>query len=618
MASAFQGLMDALGSAGNNIFGIQGSGPGNLNALERMALSPEQRAAYAQQTQAAATPIDINDPNLAQKAAINPQVGEDVNRFINMQQTQALAPAMLSQIKSQYQQPAANGNSGSLPWQTQFSPAGAAQKSGQPQSETVGDKPINNPGNLRPVGATTGFRQFPSPESGVAALSGDLAQKLTGNSTALNGQKPTIRNIITAYSPPNENNTSALIQQASQRMQVDPDQPLSIKHLEPLTNVIMKQENPAIRSGGFSSMPLPQNGQNSGQPSQTELPEVTAARNSISQLQMDRLRNWNNPAKLADIDSAIATQNAKLLEFGVGPTGERELAKSSNTYSKNPQGNMVLPSQNQAESEQSPQQVRGGLAAGDGKPIVPQVKDSFFKPDPSGMPKYPEAKTETDVNQTKIAQADDAKSNSALTSQLSSLQNEQFRLKELTNIYKQVQSGTLMAQNPEFINKLIGWGVIKDPAEVKNVAGVQAALQSHVLQIIQQIKDTNANMGNAPTRTFGSEISSLQEKGEDPGAQPEALWNIIGQAKGIVDHHIDMVNGWDKIGGLGNRLANGNTLRPEDYARQFMLNHDIEDYKSKAQKEMGEFKGMSDNKSASSSPSNSRVTPSGRKYIVLP
>jgi len=189
-------------------------------------------------------------------------------------------------------------------------------------------------------------------------------------------------------------------------------------------------------------------------------------------------------------------------------------------------------------------------------------------------------------------QEEDLKSNQAFASQLASLQNEQFRLKELANVYKKVQSGTLTAQNPELANKLIAWGVIKDPKEIENVAGVQNAMQNHLLQIIQQIRDVNATLGGQFARTYNSEISNLQEKGENSGAQPEALNTIISQSLGIVNHHIDMVNGWQDLGGLGNRQANGYTLRPDDYATQFMLSHDIEDYKQKAQKEIGAFKGQ--------------------------
>lgn len=297
--------------------------------------------------------------------------------------------------------------------------------------------------------------------------------------------------------------------------------------------------------------------------------------------------------------------------------GKIKASQESNTLMKTPQGTYTTVPVGGNSSGSSPMSTSeksaapvdlygadnkpindgGAITTADDKPILPNMTN-LFRPDPTGMPKYKTENTETGVNQTKLFQADDTKANVAFTANAASLQNEQFRLKELADVYKQVQSGTLTAQNPELINKLVAWGVVRDPSQIKDLAGVQNALQSHALQIIQQIKDTNANLGGAPTRTFGSEIQNLQEQGENPGAQPEALWNIIGQARGLVDHHLDMIKGWDSIGGLGNRQANGYTLRPDDYARKFIQHHDITDYKTAAQKNMGPFKGMSGNNSA--------------------
>lgn len=233
--------------------------------------------------------------------------------------------------------------------------------------------------------------------------------------------------------------------------------------------------------------------------------------------------------------------------------------------------------------------------AADGNPILPNM-DQKYKSDPTGTPKFNTENTVTGVEQTKQDIKDAAEGNKAFASMAQSLGQEKARLDNLIEVYKGVQSGTLTAQNPELANKLIALGVIKDPSEIKDVAGIQNATQNHILQVIQQIKDTNANAGGgAPTRTFGSEISQLLENGESAKAQPEALWNVIGQAKGLVDHHLDMLNGWGAIGGLGNRQAAGYTMRPEDYAQQFTLSHNVSAYRDKALKDMGPFKGMAGN-----------------------
>lgn len=234
--------------------------------------------------------------------------------------------------------------------------------------------------------------------------------------------------------------------------------------------------------------------------------------------------------------------------------------------------------------------------ASDGKPLLPNM-DNISAPDPSGTPNFKLSEnTKTGVEQKIQDQKDATEGNRAFATTAQNLGQEKSRLDNLISVYKDVQSGTLTAQNPELANKLVALGVITDPSEIKDLAGIQNATQNHILQVIQQIKDTNANAGGgAPTRTFGSEISQLLENGESAKGQPEALWNVIGQAKGLVDHHLDMVNGWVKSGGLGNRLAGGYTMRPDDYAQQFSTTHNISDYRDKALKDMGPFKGMAGN-----------------------
>src|SRR6185312_3848236 len=110
----------------------------------------------------------------------------------------------------------------------------------------------NNPFNLRPVGATSGFQNFQTPEEGLMAGMNDLAIKLSGQSKAMGGKPVTLRNIVSTYSPPNENNTNALIQRAAARMGVEPDAPLNLSHLVPLSQAILAQE------GNSGTMQIPQ------------------------------------------------------------------------------------------------------------------------------------------------------------------------------------------------------------------------------------------------------------------------------------------------------------------------------------------------------------------------
>lgn len=108
----------------------------------------------------------------------------------------------------------------------------------------MGNTPLSvrnhNPGNLRVPGSTTGFQTFANDDQGIAAL----ARQLT-----LYEQRDhltTIRGILNKYSPGNENNTAALIAQASKRTGFGADQQLDPKSMDQLVKLVVaitKQEN---------------------------------------------------------------------------------------------------------------------------------------------------------------------------------------------------------------------------------------------------------------------------------------------------------------------------------------------------------------------------------------
>jgi hypothetical protein len=117
-------------------------------------------------------------------------------------------------------------------------PAGVAPAQ-QPAAAAGGGQPMNNPGNLRPVGADSGFRQFAMPQEGLQALDQDLAAK---GRQGLN----TINQIIAKYAPPTENNTAAYIDSVAKRLGISPGQPLNmddprVRHA--LSAAIMLQED---------------------------------------------------------------------------------------------------------------------------------------------------------------------------------------------------------------------------------------------------------------------------------------------------------------------------------------------------------------------------------------
>ena len=108
-----------------------------------------------------------------------------------------------------------------------------------------------------------GFQSFDTPEQGVAAISHQLDRYSSGATTG----KPltTIRQIVSTWAPPSENDTNALIKRASSVVGAGPDQPLDLSN--PATKeklvaaMIMNEQggklpvSPAVISKGVAMSP---------------------------------------------------------------------------------------------------------------------------------------------------------------------------------------------------------------------------------------------------------------------------------------------------------------------------------------------------------------------------
>lgn len=100
----------------------------------------------------------------------------------------------------------------------------------------VSNKPINNPGGLRPVGKSTGFMGFPTTEAGRAALEADLAAK---------GKKgfKSVSDLIKVWAPKEDkNDTDAYIAAVTKHVgsdKIDLTDPATIKKV---ADAIQKQE----------------------------------------------------------------------------------------------------------------------------------------------------------------------------------------------------------------------------------------------------------------------------------------------------------------------------------------------------------------------------------------
>lgn len=86
----------------------------------------------------------------------------------------------------------------------------------------VGSAPVNNPGNLRPVGASTGFQQNASPEQGLRSVDDNL--RAYGEKHGIN----TLRGVIERWAPRTENDTDAYVRDVASRAGINPDQRIDL------------------------------------------------------------------------------------------------------------------------------------------------------------------------------------------------------------------------------------------------------------------------------------------------------------------------------------------------------------------------------------------------------
>ncbi|MFP8628659.1 lytic transglycosylase [Enterobacter cloacae] len=117
------------------------------------------------------------------------------------------------------------------------SPSAAAAGSG-----AAGNWAGGNVGNLKDVNGN--WRRFPSQQAGIAASAGQLLRYSTGKYQG--GRKRTLREIISTYAPPKENNTALYIDQASKWTGFDPDQELDLRDqstLMKVTAAVLRKEN---------------------------------------------------------------------------------------------------------------------------------------------------------------------------------------------------------------------------------------------------------------------------------------------------------------------------------------------------------------------------------------
>lgn len=183
------------------------------------------------------------------------EFADDVETFMGAIHTMASYLAKLFP-KSQVAAEMAQGTVSSMPDPAAGDPAktatfmdklrAAGRVYGAVWDHVAGNTPLSvrnhNPGNLRVPGSATDFQKFASDDEGIKAIARQLS--LYENRDGLT----TLRSIISKYSPSNENNTAALIANASKRTGFGADQQLDSKSVDQMVKLVLaitKQENGA-------------------------------------------------------------------------------------------------------------------------------------------------------------------------------------------------------------------------------------------------------------------------------------------------------------------------------------------------------------------------------------
>jgi hypothetical protein len=154
--------------------------------------------------------------------------------------------------------------------------------------------PSFNVGNIRPVGSSTGFQSFNTPEEGLKAVDDQL--RIYGEKHGVN----TLAGVISRWSPPNENNTKQLIETASKRLGISPNREIDLSNpvvRQAITTAITLQERPVF--GPVKSPSIKQTEQ---------IKSDIAINEDIAKKQNQQNIEANDPVKLkgkANVDSII-------------------------------------------------------------------------------------------------------------------------------------------------------------------------------------------------------------------------------------------------------------------------------------------------------------------------
>lgn len=448
------------------------------------------------------------------------------------------------------------------------------------------DTPKNNPGNIRPVGATTGFMSYPDQQTGVHAISDNLLayQDQHGINT--------LSGIVSRWAPPSENPTSALIQNASKITGFAPDQQLDLH--DPATRA--KVIEATIRNEHGGQLPVDRGlintaaasspsgaGQNlvdlqTGQPPPAGLPRrLVDPTTAISQVTQADILGLPTRAHLIEhyaeqgalytgadgrmyVDQDVLRKQHQAEALGTG-TGQN-IARA--------QGIPIVAAEAGAQAKatkgEGPQEYLAGTttavaplkdvvahtAPGMQPPVTgaPATAGGKYDPDPQSLAGPPSG-----VAATKLSKADedrlaqDTATYGEYKKAAESVPQTVQRTQELTGILKTLNTGKILEAGKDFYSwaRAAGFeGLIPkgyDPSDAEMVNKLATSL------VFQQVKE----VGGRPMVT---EITGLQQSNPSIALTPRANLDIVGNieagSKYIQDRFSQASNVYSKYHQLGN------------------------------------------------------------------
>lgn len=224
------------------------------------------------------------------------------------------------------------------------------------------------------------------------------------------------------------------------------------------------------------------------------------------------------------------------------------------------------------------------------KGIDAPQKGTAMPPDPTGKPAYKiDPFKKTDVEFANKAMETDMKVSDEYSSQLNLYAQAEQRLNTVADAFKKIQSGGLTTQKAEIANTLQGLGIDPSKYNLDDPTSVYNVLHEQGINTLQQLKTMTAGAGS---RITNSEFVRIGDYMNNPNLPPATNLQLLGEAIGAVHYNKGMIEDWNKSGGLGNRLADGYTMRPNDFERKWQLDHKMGDFVDAVKKDIGPLKGM--------------------------